>query len=211
MVQAGDTLIAIAASFGVTVEAIIAANNITDPELIKVGEEFIIPAAATPASPSTPAPAPIISTPHPTTPPQPTPTEVTRQSNVAPLAEGSEITLEEYAIRLGLILDPVEPANHALVANPPAERRYVAYVIVLEGDVYVNPLNFTLKDADGFVYKHESLILDTFDILKPIQLDSDSQAFGWISFSVRKDAELVELAYEPTPGESSAFFRANVN
>ena len=45
VVQAGDSVNAIAASFGVTVEAIVAANDITDPTLLRVGEELIIPAA----------------------------------------------------------------------------------------------------------------------------------------------------------------------
>ena len=45
---------AIAARFGVPAEAIIAANDITDPTLIVVGEELILPASA----PSRPTPIP---------------------------------------------------------------------------------------------------------------------------------------------------------
>ncbi len=44
-VQAGDSLGAIAAQFGVTVDAIVQANSITDPNLILPGETLIIPAA----------------------------------------------------------------------------------------------------------------------------------------------------------------------
>jgi len=43
-VQAGDTLGAIAAQFGVTVDAIVQANSIADPNLIVPGETLIIPA-----------------------------------------------------------------------------------------------------------------------------------------------------------------------
>jgi LysM repeat protein len=43
-IQAGDTLGAIAAQFGVTVEAIVEANSIADPNLIVPGETLIIPA-----------------------------------------------------------------------------------------------------------------------------------------------------------------------
>jgi len=43
-VQAGDTLAGIAAQFGVTVDAIVQANSITDPNLILPGETLIIPA-----------------------------------------------------------------------------------------------------------------------------------------------------------------------
>lgn len=43
-VQPGDTLAGIAARFGVTVEAILEANpQITNPDLIQVGQEIIIP------------------------------------------------------------------------------------------------------------------------------------------------------------------------
>jgi LysM repeat protein len=43
-VQDGDTLGAIAVQFGVTVDAIVEANNIADPNLIVPGESLIIPA-----------------------------------------------------------------------------------------------------------------------------------------------------------------------
>ncbi len=42
-VQPGDTLGAIAQRFGVTVEAIVEANGITDPDLIAVDQELVIP------------------------------------------------------------------------------------------------------------------------------------------------------------------------
>ena len=45
VVQAGDTLGAIAAEFGVTVDAIVQANEITDPNLIVPGETLVIPPA----------------------------------------------------------------------------------------------------------------------------------------------------------------------
>jgi LysM repeat protein len=44
VVQPGDSLGAIAAQFGVTVDAIVQANSITDPNLILPGETLIIPA-----------------------------------------------------------------------------------------------------------------------------------------------------------------------
>lgn len=43
-VQGGDTLLSIAQSFGVTVDAILQANpEISDPELIRPGQEIVIP------------------------------------------------------------------------------------------------------------------------------------------------------------------------
>jgi|GEM_PF-519081 len=44
-VQPGDTLFAIAQQFGVTVDAIVAANGIADPDLITVGAVLLIPPA----------------------------------------------------------------------------------------------------------------------------------------------------------------------
>jgi nucleoid-associated protein YgaU len=44
-VKAGDTLSQIAKDFGVTVEALVEANGIKDPSLIRVGEVLIIPPA----------------------------------------------------------------------------------------------------------------------------------------------------------------------
>ncbi len=43
IVQPGDTLSSIAEKFGTTLEAIIEANNIADPDLVRAGEELIIP------------------------------------------------------------------------------------------------------------------------------------------------------------------------
>ena len=45
VVQEGDTLGGIAEQFGVTVDAIVQANSITDPDLIVPGETLIIPPA----------------------------------------------------------------------------------------------------------------------------------------------------------------------
>ena len=42
-VQEGDSLLAIAQLFGVSVDALNAANNITNPDLLRVGDELIIP------------------------------------------------------------------------------------------------------------------------------------------------------------------------
>lgn len=45
VVQPGDLLGVIAANLGVSLEALQAANDITDPNLIQVGDELIIPEA----------------------------------------------------------------------------------------------------------------------------------------------------------------------
>ena len=55
VVQAGDVLGAIAKNFGTTVEAIAKANGISDLDLIRIGQELVIPiggASAVPISPT---------------------------------------------------------------------------------------------------------------------------------------------------------------
>lgn len=68
-VQAGENLYRIAAQYGTTVQAIVAANSITNPSLIYAGQQLIIPGttatvtpvpppASTPVATATPAPPP---------------------------------------------------------------------------------------------------------------------------------------------------------
>lgn len=44
-VRSGDTLFTIAQQFGVTTQAIISANNLTNPDRLSIGQQLIIPAA----------------------------------------------------------------------------------------------------------------------------------------------------------------------
>jgi LysM repeat protein len=74
-VQAGDTMSGIAAAFGVTLEELITANGLTDPNLIRPGDVLIIPGQTAPSSGELPPDT----TPMPTAPPRPpvpTPTSV---------------------------------------------------------------------------------------------------------------------------------------
>jgi LysM repeat protein len=59
VVQSGDTLLAIAAKFGVTAEAIQEANGIVDPRRLQIGQQLIIPRPEeNPEQPPTPTPTP---------------------------------------------------------------------------------------------------------------------------------------------------------
>lgn len=65
VVQPGDTLSSIAQRFGTTVDAIVRANNITNPNLIYVGQVLTIPTGTTPPTPippppPAPGPAPVL-------------------------------------------------------------------------------------------------------------------------------------------------------
>ncbi|GAB4437319.1 MAG: LysM domain-containing protein [Chloroflexi bacterium OHK40] len=66
-VQAGDTLSDLAERFGTTVDELVAANGLTDPNALQPGQTLLIPSllrtpvvgatpAATPLSPTTPTP-----------------------------------------------------------------------------------------------------------------------------------------------------------
>jgi LysM repeat protein len=70
VVQPGDTLLAIAQTHDVTVEELIAANEIANPDVLQVGQTLVIPVGGLP----TPDPSitPSVS-PSPTAPPPPTP------------------------------------------------------------------------------------------------------------------------------------------
>jgi peptidoglycan hydrolase-like protein with peptidoglycan-binding domain len=58
VVQTGDTLFTIAQRFGTTVEAIVRANNLTNPDVIFVGQVLTIPTGTTPPVPVPPTPVP---------------------------------------------------------------------------------------------------------------------------------------------------------
>lgn len=70
VVQEGDVLSGIAGIFDVTVDLLMEFNDITDPALLQIGQELIIPVTVTP-SPTAPTP-----TPSPTISPSPTPEPV---------------------------------------------------------------------------------------------------------------------------------------
>jgi LysM repeat protein len=58
VVQPGDSLWSIAARFGVSVQAIAAANHLANQQMLHVGQTLIIPTAVSPALPGSPVPSP---------------------------------------------------------------------------------------------------------------------------------------------------------
>ncbi len=63
VVQPGDTLYNIALKYGVSVSALQEANGITDPALLQIGQELVIPTPSPggePARPPTPTPMPLL-------------------------------------------------------------------------------------------------------------------------------------------------------
>lgn len=73
-VQEGDTLFSIALTFGLTTDELIAANNLSNPDLLSVGQQLVIPGRFAPTPEGPPTPGPVLPTVPPATPlPTPTP------------------------------------------------------------------------------------------------------------------------------------------
>lgn len=109
VVQPGDTLWGISRRFGTTVDAIVQANNIPNPNLIYVGQVLEVPGAPPPQPP-------------PTQPPQPPPT-----SGTYVVQPGD--TLTKIAQRFGTTVQALVQANN--IANP--NLIYVGQVLVIPG------------------------------------------------------------------------------
>ncbi len=106
IVQPGDTLWRISRQFGTTVDSIVQANNIANPNFIYVGQVLEIPGAGTPV-PVTPAPtAPPGATPVPTQPPT-TQTHVVRPGD----------TLSRIAAQYGTTVQAIAQANNIVNVN----------------------------------------------------------------------------------------------
>jgi LysM repeat protein len=96
-VALGDTLEKIGRAHGVTAAAIIAANGITNPDLIWVGQKLRIPGATQPGAPA----------PKPTAKPQPQPAPASQQIYVVQAGE----TLGQIAKRYGTTVAAIMAAN----------------------------------------------------------------------------------------------------
>lgn len=100
-VQPGDTLLRIARRFGVSLSALAAANGITNPSFIRVGQQLTIPGEAAPP-PATPPPA----APPVEPPPAGETTYIVQRGD----------TLAQIARRFGVTIAALAAANH--IANP---------------------------------------------------------------------------------------------
>ncbi len=130
IVQAGDTLGSIAARFGVTVNAIMAANGLTNPNVLSAGESLTIPAPGSAPPTAQPGPASLL----PTNPPQtPLPTD-TQDPNQPPPA----VTIREVR-GAGVLADEV-----LVVANDGGP---------------VDLAGWTLRDETGHLYTFPTLKL----------------------------------------------------
>ncbi|MFN2228258.1 MAG: LysM peptidoglycan-binding domain-containing protein [Anaerolineae bacterium] len=141
VVQPGDTLTRIAQRFGTTVQAILAANpQITNPNLIYVGQVIEIPGgqAVTPTptpttTPVTPTPTPTPTTTTPT--PTPTPTSTPSGTTTTYVVQPGD-TLTRIAQRFGTTVQALLAANPQ-ITNP--NLIYAGQVIEIPGGQAVTP------------------------------------------------------------------------
>ena len=120
VVQAGDTLIALAGRYGTTVEAIMTRNNIASASDLRAGQELIIPSGqstvATPAATATATPA-RTATP-----------AATAAATSTPVATGTAAGQQRYTVqngdlagsiaaRFGVTLEQLAAANNRTVAS----------------------------------------------------------------------------------------------
>lgn len=122
VVQPGDTLWRISRQFGTTVDAIVQANNIPNPNLIYVGQVLEIPGVAT--SPPVVPPGPVTPVPPPPPPPQ-------QQTYVVQPGD----TLTAIAARFGTTVQALVQANN--IVNP--NLIFVGQVLIIPGTVVQPP------------------------------------------------------------------------
>ncbi|HEX3053843.1 MAG TPA: LysM domain-containing protein, partial [Aggregatilineaceae bacterium] len=115
VVQAGENLYRIALRYGVTWPAIAAANGITNPNLIYVGQVLIIPAPGTTPTPATPIPG------------APVPTTAPSTGGTYTVVAGD--TLSRIALRFGTTVQAIVSANG--ITNP--NLIYVGQVLTIPG------------------------------------------------------------------------------
>lgn len=146
IVQPGDTLSNIATKFDVTLEDLMLANGLANPDYVQVGEELLIPIGGLPPVTPTSTPVPVpTDTPLPFNPPTPLP------SGTAPPAEP--------AATIGPTPTPVPTLTSAsgseirltLDVLNPGDLTNEMVQIVNQGP-FVRLTGWTLSDEDGNVY-----------------------------------------------------------
>jgi LysM repeat protein len=148
-VQAGDTLLTIASRFGVTVEAIMAANGLENANFIQTGQELLIPVGGLPETMPTntplpqPTETPAVSTvapPEPASTPTPIPTNTPTPPPVTPPATEPKVTIRQV-LGAGVLADEA--------------------VFIFNSGRAVRMEGWTLTDAQENVYTFPNLFLGT--------------------------------------------------
>jgi len=156
VVRSGDNLSEIAARFGVTLEALMAANGIQNPDWIAVGQKLVIPKPGESTPTATVPPVPTATeTPLPFEPPTP----IVTQTPTSPITVGSQTASAptmpgapgEGAPFAGQAIEITEIRNRGNIANE-------QIIFVNKGQV-VDLSGWTLSDKDGNVYTFPTVVL----------------------------------------------------
>lgn len=125
----------------------------------------------------------------------PAPTDAPAAAPMAKLGETAELA--------GMSLSAVQvadPATPSIIYQPADGMRLVAVEVIVGNvsaadPVNVNPLNFTLVDADGFTYKAE--LGGPESQIELADLAVGEKIKGWVGFNVPKAAVLASIKFQP--------------
>jgi len=129
--KAGDTMGSVAQAYGVTVDAILEANGLTDPNVLNVGQSLVIPVAGYVPPTATAGAEPVVPATSAAEPPRPT---VTSDPNQA----AASLSIQEVQ-GVGVLAD-----ERVLIRNDGGE---------------VNLAGWTLRDETGHIYVFPALKL----------------------------------------------------
>jgi LysM repeat protein len=146
IVQAGDTLSSIARKFDVSLEDLMQANGITDPDYVLLGQELLIPIGGLPQVTPTFTPVPVpTDTPLPFNPPTPLPSGATPPAEpaatVGPTSTAVPTLTSASVGEIRLVLQVLNPGD---LTNE--------MVQVVNQGPFVRLAGWTLSDEDGNVY-----------------------------------------------------------
>lgn len=180
VVKRGDTLRRIASNYATTYRVLAEANNITNPNLIRIGQHILVPGSA--AAPN-PAPSPA---------PEP-----------EPVAPGDPHTAGYHVVRSGETINSIA-ANHGVSADQIAAANgiiggkiYVGTRLWLDGPVYVAPSgsgdagSYTVQRGDtlrGIASRNGTTItaladlngITNVDMIRPGQVLTLPGGSGWV-------------------------------
>ena len=157
VVRSGDNLSVIATQFGVSMEELMAANGIENPNWIGVGQELVIPRRGAPTATSTVPPIPTVTeTPLPFDPPTPVPTKSPTVTGTAPIAPSIstptavvEVTETPFSPGQAIFIDAVRGQGDLDVEE----------VILSNRGSVVDLGGWTLDDGAGRAFTFPSVVL----------------------------------------------------
>jgi LysM repeat protein len=151
IVKAGDSLSTIAVRFGVTMQELMAANGLQNPDWIGVGQKLVIPEPGAPTPTSTVPPIPTLTeTPLPFDPPTPVPSKTAETANgsgTSRPAPAAETTPQpDQAVSIDRIIGAGDLAAEAVVISN-------------RGRLAANLDKWTLSDKGGNVFTFPNVLL----------------------------------------------------